>query len=85
MPDSSNNLNHIVSDPLVCHGTWTFRGTRIFVSDILDQIEKGMPRDLIVKEWRGDVTLAAIQEVERVGRDLLSRRRPPPLNDVRSA
>ena len=53
-------FKYIVADPLVCHGKWTFKGTRIFVSDVLDQLESGMPHDEIVKDWRGDVTLNVI-------------------------
>jgi len=35
----------------VCHGKLTFRGTRIFVSDVLEQVERGLPWDTIVEEW----------------------------------
>ena len=76
MTSRHQDLKYIVADPLICHGKWTFRGTRIFVSDVLDQLESGVPRDVIVKEWRGDVSLAAIEEVARVGRSILSRRTP---------
>lgn len=34
---------YIVADPRVCHGKLTFRGTRIFVSDVLEQVERGLP------------------------------------------
>src|SRR5579864_1681022 len=44
---------YIVADPKVCHGKLTFRGTRIFVSDVLEQVERGMPWDTIVEEWEG--------------------------------
>ena len=33
---------HIVSDPRICHGQPTFRGTRILVSDVLDQVATGL-------------------------------------------
>src|SRR5713101_345506 len=29
---------HIVTDPRVCHGKPTFRGTRVLVSDVLEQV-----------------------------------------------
>lgn len=32
---------YIVADPRVCHGRLTFGGTRVFVSDILEQVERG--------------------------------------------
>jgi uncharacterized protein (DUF433 family) len=76
MTSRSHDLEYIVSDPLVCHGKWTFRGTRIFVSDVLDQLDNSVPREVIVKQWRGDVSLAAIEEVARVGRNILSLRSP---------
>jgi uncharacterized protein (DUF433 family) len=44
---------YIVADPQVCHGKLTFRGTRIFVSDVLEQVERGWPWDAIVEEWGG--------------------------------
>ena len=34
---------YIVTDPNVCHGKPTFRGTRIMVSQVLDQVARGMP------------------------------------------
>lgn len=40
---------YIVADPRVCHGKLTFRGTRIFVSDVLEQVEGGLPWDAIVE------------------------------------
>ena len=67
---------YIVADPLVCHGKWTFRGTRIMVRCVLEQLDGGMPREEIVKEWRGDVSLAAIEEVANMDRAILSRRVP---------
>jgi uncharacterized protein (DUF433 family) len=42
---------YIVADPRVCHGKLTFRGTRIFVSDVLEQVERSLPWDTIVEEW----------------------------------
>ena len=30
----------VVSDPAVCHGRPTFRGTRVFVSDVLDDVAR---------------------------------------------
>ena len=67
---------YIVADPLVCHGKWTFRGTRIMVWCVLEQLDSGMPREEIVKEWRGDVSLGAIEEVANMDREVLARRAP---------
>ena len=44
---------YIVADPAICHGEPTFRGTRILVSDVLEQVASGMAWEAIVEEWRG--------------------------------
>lgn len=63
---------YIVSDPSVCHGEPTFRGTRILVADVLDQVARGTAWETIVEEWRGDVTVDAIAEaVSLAGRAFL--------------
>ncbi len=53
---------YIVADPKICHGQPTFRGTRIFVSDVLGQVAEGMAWETIIEEWRGDISQAAIAE-----------------------
>jgi uncharacterized protein (DUF433 family) len=60
---------YIVADPRVCHGKLTFRGTRIFVSDVLEQVERGLPWDTIVEEWEGRVPQEAIAEAFRLARE----------------
>ena len=62
---------YIVADPRVCHGKLTFRGTRIFVSDVLEQVERGLPWDTIVEEWYGKVPQEAIAEALRLARESL--------------
>jgi uncharacterized protein (DUF433 family) len=44
---------YIVTDPRICHGTPTFRGTRIRVSRVLEQVFSGMAWAVIVEEWQG--------------------------------
>jgi uncharacterized protein (DUF433 family) len=44
---------YIVMDPRICHGTPTFRGTRIMVAQVLEQVASGMAGEVIVEEWRG--------------------------------
>ena len=44
---------HIVTDPGICHGKPTFRGTRILVSDVLAQIADGMAWESVIQEWHG--------------------------------
>jgi uncharacterized protein (DUF433 family) len=53
---------HIVADPAICHGEPTFRGTRILVTDVLEQVASGMAWEAIVDEWRGALTQEAITE-----------------------
>ena len=53
---------HIVADPKICHGKPTFRGTRIFVSDVLEQVSSGMAWETIINEWHGSITKEAIAE-----------------------
>jgi uncharacterized protein (DUF433 family) len=43
---------YIVSDPSVCHGQPTFRGTRILMADVLEQVAGGTAWETIVEEWR---------------------------------
>src|SRR5262245_24744734 len=52
----------IVSDPKVCHGQPTFRGTRIFVADVLDQVARGLDWETVIEEWHGSITHDAIAE-----------------------
>ena len=60
---------YIVSDPKICHGQPTFRGTRILVADVLEQVASGMAWKCIVEEWRGSINEEAIAEAVRVARE----------------
>ena len=62
---------HIVADPRICHGQWTFRGTRIMVWQVLEQVSEEEPWDTIVKEWRGSVPREAIAEAVELAREVL--------------
>jgi uncharacterized protein (DUF433 family) len=57
---------YIVTDPNICHGQPTFRGTRIFVADVLDQVASGMAWDTIIEEWHHNITKEAIAEAIRL-------------------
>jgi len=57
---------YIVTDPHICHGKPTFRGTRIMVSQVLEQVASGMAWDTIVDEWRGSIPKDAIAEAVRL-------------------
>ena len=56
----------IVKDPDICHGQPTFRGTRILVADVLEQVATGMDWEAIIHEWRGSVSKEAIVEAVRL-------------------
>lgn len=53
---------YIVTNPKICHGHPTFRGTRVLVADILEQVASGMAWDTIIEEWNGSISKEAIRE-----------------------
>lgn len=57
---------YIVADPQICHGKPTFRGTRIMVSQVLDQVALGMDWESISDRWEGSITKEAIAEAVRL-------------------
>jgi uncharacterized protein (DUF433 family) len=57
---------YIVSDPKICYGTPTFRGTRIMVWQILEQLAAGTPWDEIEQLWDGRISAPAIREAASV-------------------
>jgi len=57
---------YIVTEPKICHGQPTFRGTRILVADVLEQVANGMSWGAIVEEWRGSITNEGIAEAVRL-------------------
>ena len=69
---------HIVSDPDICGGELTFKGTRIFVQDVLDMIAKGYRWDRISGECHGRVGNEAIAEaVDLACEALMEKSRKP--------
>ena len=62
---------YIVADPRICHGQLTFRGTRILVETVLNQVARGLAWETIVEDWRGDVPKEAIAEAVRLAREAL--------------
>jgi uncharacterized protein (DUF433 family) len=53
---------HIVADSKICGGQPTFKGTRIMVWIVLEQLDRGMTWQEIVREWQGMVPEEAIGE-----------------------
>ena len=66
---------HIVSDPKICGGRPTFKGTRIMVWIVLEQLEDGMTWQEIVGEWDGKVREEAIAEAIAIA-DLVVKHEP---------
>jgi uncharacterized protein (DUF433 family) len=69
---------YIVADPKICHGQLTFRGTRVFVRDVLDQVASGMDWDEIMEQWNHSVSREAISEAVRLASELLLKQIPKP-------
>jgi uncharacterized protein (DUF433 family) len=73
---------YIVADPEICHGKPTFRGTRIFVDDVLEQIARGMDWEVIIEEWHGSITKEAIAEAVRLAHEAFDIYAPELLSKV---
>jgi uncharacterized protein (DUF433 family) len=73
MEQTFSLTREVVVDPKICHGQPTFRGTRVLVADVLEQVATGMSWDAIVEEWNGHITKQAIAEaVSLASRALLN-------------
>src|SRR5438874_6147603 len=63
---------HIVADPLICHGKPTFKGTRIMVWQVLDDVADGHSWEFICNvRWGGRIPLAAVGEAVKLARRAL--------------
>lgn len=62
---------YIVTDPKICHGQPTFRGTRVLVADVLEQVASGMAWESIIEEWNGSITKDAIKEAVQLASQAL--------------
>lgn len=60
----------IVIDPEICHGQPTFRGTRILVKDVLDQVATGVAWEAFTDDWRGSAARDAIAEAVGIASEL---------------
>ena len=61
---------HIVADPEICHGKPTFKGTRIMVWQVLDDVADGRSWDFICNtRWAGRIPLAAVAEAVRLAEE----------------
>ncbi len=60
---------YIISDPEICHGKPTFKGTRILVADVLEQVADGLDWETILEEWRDKISKEAIAEAIAISRE----------------
>jgi len=61
--------HYIVTEPTICHGKPTFRGTRILVDDVLEQVADGLTWETIIAEWRGSISHEAIAEAVKLSQE----------------
>lgn len=61
----------VVIDEAICHGQPVFDGTRIFVSDVLSDVSRGMDWEAIIERWHGSLTKDAIAEAVELAREAL--------------
>ena len=66
---------HIAADSKICGGQPTFKGTRIMVWIVLEQLARGMSWDEILREWPGKFPKAAISEAIAIS-DLVVKHEP---------
>jgi hypothetical protein len=76
---------HIVADPSICHGQPTFKGTRIMVWQVLDDVAEGRSWHFICNvRWEGRIPLAAVAEGLRLAeRAWLEQHGPPACRTTR--
>jgi len=70
---------YVAVDKRICHGQPTFRGTRILVADVLEQVASGMAWHAIVEEYRGKLSQEAIADAVRLAREALIMQLPRPV------
>jgi uncharacterized protein (DUF433 family) len=62
---------YVVVDPEIHHGDVTFRGTRIPVAFVLEDVADGTDWDTIIELWNGSITKEAIAEAICLASDAL--------------
>ena len=66
---------HIVTDPEICHGKPTFKGTRIMVWQVLEDVADGRSWEFICNtRWGGRIPLGAVAEAVRLAQVALLER-----------
>ncbi len=58
---------YIVADPEICHGKPTFKGTRIMVWQVLEDVADGRSWEFICNtRWNGRIPTAAVTDAVRL-------------------
>ncbi len=65
---------YIISDPKICGGDLTFKGTRIMVEHVLYYIAKGKDWDWICQAYDGNINHEAIAEAVDLATQALSEK-----------
>ena len=66
--------DYIVSDPEICGGDLTFKGTRVLVKDVLYYAAKGEDWDWIVSAYRNSISREAIGEAINLASEALANK-----------
>jgi len=59
---------YIVTDPKICHGKPTFRGTRIFASDVLEMVAEGVVWETIIEQWHNTLGSLIFSDKSRLSK-----------------
>jgi uncharacterized protein (DUF433 family) len=54
---------YVISDPRICHGHLTFKGTRVMVGPVLAALAEGRGKKDILRSWQR-LTWPAVQEAQ---------------------
>lgn len=64
---------YIITDPRICHGQPTFRGTRIMVWQVLEMIGRGMAWETVIEECHHCIKREAIAEAMQLSSEAFLR------------
>jgi uncharacterized protein (DUF433 family) len=64
---------YLISDPEVCHGQLTFKGTRVLVETVLSYLVSGRTVDWVLGEWPR-ISREAVQEALQLATTALLER-----------
>lgn len=62
---------YVVSDPKICGGDLTFKGTRVLVKDVLYFVAQGNDWDWIIKGYHNSISREAIAESIALAKEAL--------------